>query len=88
MNMICNASNAKLVIHARTARNIINIQITSPFHKFILRGILKKKIAITAVDVNCYGARGAGSKDKAHQSSSSTFVAIAMSVCFCEMRYN
>ena len=59
---------------ARGVRNIINVQIISPFQWFIPREILRKIFGITAVDIRptFNGARGAGIKDKARQSLPST----------------
>ena len=61
------------VMLARAVPNIINVY----------REILRKIFAITAVDIRptFNGARRAGSKDKARQSSPSTSVAIA-TLCF------
>ena len=45
---------------------------------------------MTAIDISptLIGARGAGMKDKARQSSSSTSMAIAMSVSLCSIMQN
>ena len=62
----------------------------SPFQWFIPREILRKIFVMTAVDIRptFNGARGAGMKDKARQSSLSTSVALDMSVSLCSIRKN